>query len=205
MKRQQIRFIFQYKNELYKFLSIFTSNDNSFHFLLYEESEKPFKYYNISNDNDGRLRIDINNPISSDFIRHKFTFHKSGYIHSTSKTGKRFKDGVKGVQFKDIETSSLILILAPQKIESLEKYLPQKNGHNIIVPINEEQAPFAFNFEVCKKSSINNLSRIPAEIIQGPHIYHWGDLEYGLRFYFQNIIGATKWPESTLILKQILK
>ncbi len=205
MKRQQIRFIFKYKDELYKFLSIFTSNDNSFHFHLYEESDKPFKYFNSSLTEENELKIDIKNPVSSAFIRHKFTFHKSGYIHSTNKHSDRYKDGVKGIPFNEIETSNLILLLAPQKIELLEKYKPKKDGHNFIVPIDEKQSPFSFNFEVFKKSSLNNLPTIPTKILQGPHTYHWNDLEYGLRFYFQKIIGTEIWPESTLILKRVLK
>ena len=205
MKRQQIRFIFKYKDELYKFLSIFTSNDNSFHFHLYEESDKPFRYFNSSLTEENELKIDIENPVSSDFIRHKFTFHKSGYIHSTKKNRDRYKDGVKGISFNKIETSNLILLLAPRKIELLKKYKSKKDGHNFIIPIEEKQTPFSFNFEVFKKSSLNNLPTIPTEILQGPHTYHWDDLEYGLRFYFQKIIGANKWPESTLIIKIILK
>jgi len=205
LKRQQIRFVFKYNNELFKFFSIFASNDNSFHFHLYEESNKPFKYYITSTDDDGRLRIDMKNPVSSDFVRHKFTFHKSGYIHSTKKTGERYKDGVRGIQFQDIKTSNLILILAPRKIELLEKYTAKNDGHNFIVPIEKEQSPFTFNIEVFKKSSLNKLPDIPIEILQGPFTYHWEDLDYGLRFYFQKVNGTVEWPKSTLILKRIVK
>jgi len=178
LKRQQIRFIFKYRDELYGFLSIFTSNDNSFHFHLYEESDKPFEYFNSSLNYENRLNIDIENPVSSNFIRHKFTFHKSGFIHSTKKDGKRYKDGVKGISFSEITSSKLILVLAPKKMELLEKYKTKKDGHNFIIPIEEKQTPFSFNLEVFKTSYLNNLPTIPTEILQGPRTYHWHDLEY---------------------------
>ena len=205
MKKQQIRFIFKYKDELYKYLSIFTSSDNSFHFHLYEESNKPFIHYPISTTDDNKLRIEIKNPISSNFIRHKFTFHKSGYIHSTRKNSERYKDGIRGIQFKDIHTSNLVLLLAPKKIELLEKYKQKKDGHNFIIELEQEQPPFTFNIEVFRKSSLNNLPTIPTEIQQGPHSYHWTDLEFGLRFYIQKVIGTELWPESTMIIQRIEK
>jgi|GEM_PF-5550394 len=120
LKRQPIRIIFKHQDVLYKFLTIFVSEDNSFHFHLYEESNKEFEYYNLTKEKDGKSKIDINKPVNSNFLRHKFTFHKSGYIHSTDKNGKRFKDGIKGLAFNEIETSNLILMFAPKSIESLE-------------------------------------------------------------------------------------
>jgi len=205
LKRQQIRFVFKYRNELYKFLSIFTSSDNSFHFHLYEESDKPFSYYNSSMTEDNQLKIDIKNPVSTNFIRHKFTFHKSGYIHSTKKNSDRYKDGVTGIPFNEIENSNLVLLLAPKNITQLEKYKSKKDGHNFIFELNDGQTPFSLNIEVFRKSKINNLPTIPIEIQHGPYSYHWADMEFGLRFYIQNVIGISEWPHSTLVLKRIVK
>jgi len=203
VKRQQIRFIYKYKNEFFKFLSIFTSNDNSFHFHLYEESGKPFNYYGISKTDAGVLKIDIQNPISSNFLRHNFTFHKSGYIHSTKKNSERYKDGVKGIPFNKIQASNLILLLAPKKVSLLEKYIPRKDGHNFILELKENQQPFTLNFEVFRVSQLGNLPKTPMDIENGPHTYHWVDLKFGLRFYLQSVKGTELWPESTLVLKRI--
>jgi len=203
LKRQQIRFIFKYGSELYKFLSIFTSHDNSFYFHLYEESDQPFRYYKSSMTEENQLKIDIKHPVATEFIRHKFSFHQSGYVHYTNKKGGRYKDGVKGIPFNDIESSNLILLLAPKNIPQLEKYKAKKDGHNFIIPLSMDQSPFSLNFEVFRKSKIQNLPTIPIDIHQGLYTYCWNDLEFGLRFYIQNIIGPLEWPESSLVLKRV--
>ncbi|THV56795.1 hypothetical protein EZV76_16705 [Flagellimonas alvinocaridis] len=153
---------------------------------------------------DGRIKIE-NNPISTNFLRHKFTFHTSGYIHSTQKNGERFKDGIRGIPFSDIETSNLILLLAPKEISLLEKYKAKKNGHNFIIPLADEQQSFTLNFEVFRKSCLNNLPNVPKEIEQGPFSMQWDFLRFGLRFYIQKIEGKPTWPKSSLVLKRIMK
>ncbi|UJH69074.1 hypothetical protein [Allomuricauda sp. SCSIO 65647] len=149
------------------------------------------------------MKIDIKNPVTTEFMRHKFSFHKSGYIHSTNKKGNRYKDGIKGIPFNKIESSSLILLLAPKNISKLEKYRPKKDGHDFIFPISKEQSPFSMNFEVFRKSKIRNLPKIPDDIHLGLCTYEWEDMKFGLRFYIQNIKGALEWPESTLVLKRV--
>jgi len=57
--------------------------------------------------------------------------------------------------------------------------------------------------EVFNQKSINNLPIIPVKIKQGPYAYYWADLNYGLRFYTQNVKNAIDWPTSTVVLKRI--
>ena len=179
--------------------------DNSFHFHLYEEANEGFKYFPLTKLQDGRIKIDITNSVDTQFIRNKFTFHPSGTLHSSDKYWKRFKDGLKGISFNDIEFSNLILLLAPKEISSLKKYSTKKDGFNLAIELKEHQIPFTLNFEVFRKSKRQNLKNIPVKIIQGPHTIEWPNFDFGLRFYIQEITGKSDWPSSSLVLKRIGK
>ena len=205
MKKQIIRILFKHKGELFQYLNISISKDNSFHFHLYEEANEGFKYFPSTKLKDGRIKIDITNLVNTQFIRNKFTFHPSGILHSSDKYGKRFKDGLKGISFNDIDISNLILLLAPKKISSLKKYSTKKDGFNLAIELEEHQNPFTLNFEVFRKSKRQNLKNIPVKIIQGPHTIEWPNFDLGLRFYTQEIIGKAVWPSSSLVLKRIGK
>lgn len=203
MKRKSTRIIFNIDETLYKFASFFVDKrDNSFYFHLYEEDNENFKSYNVTSDK-GMTKLEFDNFDEHDFQRNKLSLHESGYIHSTDKNGKRLKDNVTGFPFAEIDTCKLVLILAPKKIDTLpilEKTDPLRD----IVVLLTLGNPFVINFEIFKKTEVENLPTDHEDNIIGGYIeITIDDKDYGLRLYFQSIKGKGQWPDFTATLTRI--
>jgi hypothetical protein len=203
MKRKSTRIIFEINQEYYKFASFFVDrNDNSFYFHLYEEADENFKSYNVISEN-GTTKIEFDNINEHDFKRNKLSIHQSGYIHSTDKNGKRLKDNIVGIPFSQIESSKLILILLPKKIDTLLKLEKIDHSRDVCISITLGN-PFSINFEIFKISEIENLSTIHENnILQGYVEIIIDEKDYGLRIYLQSINGPRIWPKFSVALTRI--
>lgn len=203
MKNHQARIFFKHNDLSYQFLSISVGKDNSFYFHLYEEAGKFLKIYPLKTLEDGRIKIEAI-PIATDFIRHKFSFHPSGILHSTARDGTRLKDGYKGIPFDQIEKSNLVLLLYPRKITNMPLAKQKKYGHTLTIRLNQNLEPFTLNFEVFRKTKKEELYLVPRDKYNGPFLIEWKDLNFGLRFYLQHVEGPVMYPDSTIVMKRIL-
>ena len=175
--------------------------DNSFYFHIYEECSKKLKIP-VQERNDGL--IDFRDFVDTDFRRNKLSIHQSGYIHSTDENGKRFKDGVVGIPFTSIEKSLLILVLGPQKIETLVEIETTNLKTDILVELPKDLTPFTINFEIYRKTKISELDFAIPNLISGGFILtEYDSKEFGVRFYLQKVLGDAIWPPFNLILTRI--
>lgn len=204
MKRKSTRIIFRQAEVDYKFASFFVDkNDNSFYFHLYEEADANYKSYNLSAEN-GATKIEFDNFKEHDFKRNKLSIHPSGYVHSTDRNGKRLKDNIIGIPFVEIETSKLILVLAPKKIDELIKIDPVNPLRDIIIILSKDINPFTLNFEIFKKSELENLATDHENNLIGGYIeVTIDDKDYGIRFYLQSVNGKGDWPDFSIVLTRV--
>jgi len=203
-KEKSTRIVFKYNNKYYKFIGFFVDkNDNSFYFHTYEEANQNFKMFDFLWKQNESTKIEFERFKEFDFVKNKLSFHESGFIHSTDKNGKRLKDGVKGIPFSKIDTSLLILIIGPKKIETLIEIDEPNKNRDLLIELPEVN-PFTINIEVYRKSEANKLDINHANNIFGGYIlFSQQNKEFGLRIYAQKVEGVPVWPPFTLTLTRI--
>jgi hypothetical protein len=205
MKKKSPRIIFVKDNKLYKFMSFFVGkSDNSFYFHLYEEANGNLKTYEVTSLENGTAKIELENLKEHDFRRNKISLHESGYIHSTNQNGNRLKDNVIGIPFSKIETSNLILLIVPKKIETLEEIHAVDESRDLRIQLPNPIEPFSINFEIFKKDCEDKLViNHEGNILGGYIAVTFDDKDYGLRFYLQSIKGKSTWPSVSFSLARI--
>jgi hypothetical protein len=205
MKTKPTRVIFDFEGEKYKFLSYFPDKkDNSFYFHIYNGENEKMRIPGIPLEKRNDKMIVFDDFKETDFVGNKLSFHESGYIHSTDNSQERFKDGVIGISFKNIEISLLILIVAPIKIENLIKIDRVREQTDIVIALSGNITPFTINFEVFRISEMAKLDyNNPHLVIDDYILTEYEDKEFGLRLYLQKVLGDAAWPPFNTILKRI--
>ena len=193
MKQKPSKIYFRYKGSLYKFLNVFADNkDNSIYFHLYERANRKLNSAIISNK-----VIYIEKFETHDFEQNKITFHESGYIHSTNKNGKKLKDSILGIPFREIDVELSILAIAPKKIDSLIIANKEINGNDLIIDFEDKSIiPFILVFEIIRISKKNDLIPLARQTVT----IEFPNKEFGLRFHIQEIMLDSKWPEHSITL-----
>jgi hypothetical protein len=178
--------------------------DNSFYFHIYDEAYENIRVPNTPLENRNDNLIDFNDFKTTNFKRNKLSIHESGYIHSTDNYGNRFKDGIRGIPYNEIDKSLLILILAPKKIENLIEIENPNIKPRIQFDLPSEIEPFTIHFEVYRKAKKNKLTTLNPLSLTGNHILaEFTSKDFGLRIYIQRIKGPAAWPPFNLILTRI--
>ena len=205
MKLKPTRIIFKYNGKYYKFMSYFVDKtDNSFYFHIYNENIDGVKQFNISKQGTTGMKIDFENVKGTDFKRNKLSFHQSGYIHSTDNNSKRLEDGIIGTKFKNIETSLSILVLGPQRIDTLTEIKATSHKTDIVFDFKSNIQPFTVHFDIYRLSNESKLDISNPNLYSGEYIMtRYDHKEFGLRMYLQKLLGDEIWPPFNLVLKRI--
>jgi hypothetical protein len=109
-----------------------------------------------------------------------------------------------GIPFSKIETSNLILLIVPKKIETLEEIHAVDESRDLRIQLPNPIEPFSINFEIFKKDCEDKLViNHEGNILGGYIAVTFDDKDYGLRFYLQSIKGKSTWPSVSFSLARI--
>ena len=144
----QLGIVFQYRAKFYRLVDIEIGSDGSLYFLPRHHDSEVGRRLKIDQDKDGQIILNVNEVEHGCFPTKKFSRHPSGYIHIKDvegKGGRREKDGLKGVAFKDVGFH-VVITICPQTINTLvEIDLPsatdvQIHLSDVIDPFNVQVA-----------------------------------------------------------------
>lgn len=122
---KQVRFGVLWNNIPYDIFSLFVTKDETICLTTYLKSSK-MGVKNIGTVVEGRAQVDVNleDIPMYEFAPHKISFHKSGYIHSTDKKGKRVSelDGRRGCSFEEIVDCTTLFSIYPMIPENYRRH-----------------------------------------------------------------------------------
>jgi hypothetical protein len=116
--RVPFRVTLTYQGIQRKFFTLFQGRDGSLYIHPNRDDSKPWKTPSIENFEQG-IKLDFENPNVPNFEPHKISFHPSGYIHLTNKSGERLRDGIIGPKFEEMENLHLLCVLAPSLLSEM--------------------------------------------------------------------------------------
>ena len=145
-----------------------------------------------------------------DFDANKISFHESGYVHTTDKSGKRYRDGVRGIQFSNIDKYLHILALAPKRPSDMVKLAKVDLLRDLKIDLKDNIQPFVLHFAVHRKSvQLSGIYPGEIDLLDGKIIkVDFDDKEYGLFIGMTRVLKGpnvekVEWPPFTLIFKRI--
>jgi hypothetical protein len=109
-----VRVVLESKGAKRKFFKLFADRDNSIYIRPDRPPGQPWRIPGgPEQDAQGRIHLDFQNFKSPSFDLNKISYHKSGYIHLTDRSGKRYRDGTRGPAFSEMELPYDLCILVP--------------------------------------------------------------------------------------------
>src|SRR3989344_144299 len=183
--------------------------DETLNLKIYSTEERLYEVNNVQTEEilnpDGsstmRQKIKYEDIKSTGFEVKKHTFHPSGYTHSTDRFGKRYKDGLKTIPFKKIETYQQLMVILPKNYKLSPIIDPIKLGqYDILIdPKTFNEAPFQIDVFIVHGK--NNHPPMPTNMVSSVEIF-CGDNEELLLFVrclqTEPMLG-TQYPPKTFI------
>jgi hypothetical protein len=111
--------VFKHKSKHRKLVDITWGADNSFYFMPCTDDAQIGERIKAERDSEGRVVINIDEVQTGCFPTKKISRHPSGYFHikdTAGAGGRREKDGLIGLAFKDIDGFFVFLVACPQAI-----------------------------------------------------------------------------------------
>ena len=206
-KKKPLRIIFNCKGNHFKFISFFVSKaDNSIYFHLYRTSEEKMFVPKVDQSESNKLKFSRINTEAIDFDQNKISFHESGYVHTTDKLGKRFRDGKIGIPFEELINDYLLLLcLSPKNPLDMVPAKKIDNKRDFIIGFDPKTGPVLFHFWIKHKSCKKVPGELPGENMLGGFV----EIEYDNKDFTILIAmtklktineGNQKWPPFTLAL-----
>jgi hypothetical protein len=208
-KQKSCRIIFEYRGKYHPFLSFWVDkNDNSFYFHIYRRpGETPMSSNDGPIQNGSRIDFQLFKPTG--FNENKMSFHGSGYIHSTDKYGRRYRDGVRGIAFQKIETYLCFLLVAPPNPAHLVEIPSIDVNRDLQIHLPDDVAPFALQFTIIKKGT-KTLPQIPIEecLFKEFIICEFTDKQFNLLLAATKVLKGqaledVSWPKFPFVMKRI--
>ena len=179
-----LRIVLGYQGIVRKFLSLFIGRDNSFYFHPYRPPGELWWQPPPHSERVGehlRLHFPLFTP--SAFNLHKVSFHPSGYIHLTDKSGNRRRDGVRGPAFSELTLPYDFAVFVPCDPKRLPEHR-HRRGFVAEIALPEDVRPFYVTFSIVNAAN-------PPQAQPGPYIPH------PLNFFFPGKtlgVALTMWP-----------
>jgi hypothetical protein len=146
--------VFKHKSKYRKLVDIEWGADNSFYFMPCTDNAEIGERIKTERDPEGRLVLSIDEVQVGCFPTTKISRHPSGYFHikdTVGRGGRREKDGLKGLEFKDIDGFFVFLVACPQAIDALIE-TPNPDPTDVIVNLPEGIEPFTVQFALWDKT-----------------------------------------------------
>ena len=204
------RLILGYRGNSYKFMNFFVDkHDNSFYFHIYRESGETPMQSRGGAQKGKELKFNFPSSVPTGFPENKISFHKSGYIHSTDGMGQRYRDGVVGIPFAEIEAYMFILVVAPRHPVDMVRLTKIDKKRDIHLHLRDDISPFLIHFAVVRKGA-QQLPRIPSaeDLLGGVIMGEYDDKDFGLLIAATKVLKAPgveeiAWPPFPLVLKRV--
>ncbi len=204
------RLIFTYRGKCYKFMSFFVDeHDNSFYFHIYRKKGETPMFCDDHPSQAEPLRIHFPSFKPTGFEENKISFHESGYIHSTDKRGKRYRDGVVGIPFENVQSFLFILAIAPKNPLEMIAATSIDRQNDLQIHLKDDANPFVVQFAVVRKGT-ESFPKMPSEqnLLSGFIKCDYRDRTFGLVLALTKVLNASQsielnWPPFNLILKRV--
>lgn len=206
-RKKPPRIIFDCEGKYFKFINFsFSKSDNSIFFHLYRASEERLVVPKVDQTEPNTVKFSSVDTETIDFDLNKISFHEKGYVHTTDKHGKRFRDGKIGIPFDELINDYLLLLcLSPKNPLDMVPIEEIDNERDIIIGFDPKIGPVLIHFWIKHRDCKKVPGELPGENMLGGFIEIKHDnkeftILIAMTKLQTNDEGKGKWPPFTLAL-----
>jgi hypothetical protein len=187
-RKEHLRVVVEVAGERRDMLTIRVANDNSFFVFPHRPEGQPWRFPTLVDDEHGRT-VDFNAYVEPALSLQKLTIHRSGFLHASDFSSRRYRDGLRVPPFVDMPLPFEACLFAPCDPISLPVSTPTK-GDVLTVQFDPQQ-PFIVRLHVAESAT-------PRPTAQSK-IFMFGNLRFGLCITCETVPNATPdvpvpWP-----------
>ncbi len=185
-RRLPLRIVLNYRGVSRKFVTVIVGKDNSLYIHQNRPLGQPWRMPRVeaASDASARMILDFKNFEEPTFELAKLTIHQSGFIHTTDRRGKRYKEGTRGPSFAEMQLPYDMCVLVPCDPELLPPH-QRDRAHVAQIELPDDIRPFHLTLSVIASSA-------PPLPVAGPLLPR-----QPLNFLFEGLprgIALTLWP-----------
>jgi hypothetical protein len=201
------RLLIEYEGRVGKLLNVSLSRQNDVYVHIYRDVNEAFRPPSFKVQPGVETTFSWEDFAPTDFQHNKITFHPSGYVHSTDQTGRRLKDGIRGLPFSEIDDHYGILVVVPRHPSELPATTQSKKAKDVVLEVPSGIRPFIL-FLALYRAAHPPVLPPPKPPLEAYLLVTEPYLEYGVivSAHFSHLhgpYGALQWPPFTFWLARV--